>query len=365
MKPSASLAQSVLPDAWRRLWRPIVPTLVLAGVVAAAAVAIFSTTGLAMASQQRTFDLLNSPEGRLITIVDARGAAGIDSRSIEMIQSLTGVEWVIGAGPAKTVHSSSLPGGPTVTARAVYGDLSQVALGLDERILLPGQAVAGPDVTEGLGLVDDIGHVTGSIDADIVGSVHVADPLGPWNDEVLVAADDGQVLTIYVSVADLHQLAPVQAALRGTLIAELPTEASIETNESLAALSTDVIDELTASSRQTVAALLTVVVLLVGAVQFGRVSATARDIGRRRALGASRSLIVASVLVSAALAAAIGAVVGTAVGVGVTLALTESVPRWSFTASIPLLLLIASLIGGALPAVRASRLDPVAFLRVP
>lgn len=360
-----ALGRSLLIDAWRKLWRPVVPTLVLAGVVAAAAIAIFATTGLAMASQQRTLDLMNSPEGRLITIVDSQGGADMDARSVEQLATLTGVEWVLAAGPAKTVHAGGFDGGEGVTARHVFGDSSQVAEGLDGRLLAPGQAVASADVIERLGLVDGVGFVTGGLDADIVESAHVADPLGWWNDEVLIAADTGQVLTIFVSVTSLQQLEQVQAATRGLLIAERPHEATITTNEALVGLSSDVSDELAASSRQTVSALLAIVALLVAAVQFGRVSATAKDIGRRRALGATRSLIVSSVLVSAAAAAVIGAVVGTLIGCGITLALTGSVPRAGFILSIPVLLMIAALRGGALLAIRASRLDPVAILRVP
>ena len=127
------------------------------------------------------------------------------------------------------------------------------------------------------------------------------------------------VLSIYVSVTDLQQLPAVREVIRGSLVALRPGEAVIETSDDLTALSGDVIDELVATSQQTVASLLGIVAILVAAVQFGRVSSMAKEIGRRRALGASRSLIVTSVLLSAGLAASLGALVGTAAGMAVTL----------------------------------------------
>lgn len=367
MSRQTAYASALMRDAWRKLRYPIVPSLVLCVIVAAAAVAVFATSGLALASQQRALDRLNSPEGRLVIVSDSNGNAGIDPRSIDIVETLSGVEWVIGIGSARTVEASLLPGGSTVTAREFFGSPPPVIEGLGDRQLLPGQAIAGSGVPQSLGFVDGSGHVTdGTFSADVVGEIRASAPLGSWNNEILVASfGQSQPTTLLVSVSDINQLQPVQLALRAAVIAESPSDLVFEIDDGLAALSQDVIDDLAASSRITVSALLALVALLVAAVQFGRVSGMAREIGRRRALGATRSAIVTSVLLSSGFAAAIGAVAGTAIGVGVTIAVAQAVPRWEFIVSIPVLLLLTALAGAVLPAVRASRLDPVAILRVP
>ncbi len=354
-------------DAWRKLRYPLVPSLVLALIVAAAAVAVFATSGLALASQQRALERLNSPEGRMIVVSDSNGNARIDPASVAVIETLSGVEWAVGVGPSRTVAAGAFQGGPSVTAREIFGDLPPVVENLERRSLLPGQAISGPGVAQQLGFEDSTGHVTdGVFAADVVREADVAPPLSSWNDEIIVVSS-GQTspVTLLVSVTDIHQLQPVQLALRASIIAENPNDLAFEIDDGLAQLSQDVIDDLAASSRQTVSALLALVALLVAAVQFGRVTSMAREIGRRRALGATRSMIVGSVLLGSGFAAALGAVVGTAAGVAITYTVAQAVPRLEFILSVPVLLLLTALVGAALPAIRASRLDPVAILRVP
>ena len=103
------------------------------------------------------------------------------------------------------------------------------------------------------------------------------------------------------------------------------------------------------AARRTVTGLLLAVAILVGALQYGRVAGMARDIGRCRALGATRSTIVLQVLINADLCGVIGSVLGIAVGLVITAVVAGALPG----------------AGSMAPAIRAARLDPVRILRVP
>jgi len=108
----------------------------------------------------------------------------------------------------------------------------------------------------------------------------------------------------------------------------------------------------------------------VGVVAIMMISVTerTREIGVRKALGATRRLILWQFLVEAATLTGIGAVVGLIIGGGITWVVRSNT---SIEASIPPIAILAALIAsaatgilfGMIPAIRASRLDPVEALR--
>lgn len=108
----------------------------------------------------------------------------------------------------------------------------------------------------------------------------------------------------------------------------------------------------------------------VGVVAIMMISVTerTREIGVRKALGATRGVILWQFLVEAATLTAIGAMTGLVVGWGVAAIIRNSTP---LQASIPPLAILAALgascltgvLFGLFPASRAARLDPVDALR--
>jgi putative ABC transport system permease protein len=108
----------------------------------------------------------------------------------------------------------------------------------------------------------------------------------------------------------------------------------------------------------------------VGVVAIMMISVTerTREIGVRKALGATRGTILFQFLVEAVTLTGVGAVIGLIVGAAVALLIKQTTP---VAASVPPLAVLAALgsscvtgvLFGMLPAARAARLDPVAALR--
>jgi putative ABC transport system permease protein len=108
----------------------------------------------------------------------------------------------------------------------------------------------------------------------------------------------------------------------------------------------------------------------VGVVAIMMISVTerTREIGVRKALGATRRIILWQFLVEASTLTTIGAIVGLLIGGGLTVWVRHAYP---IDASIPMWAILVALAGsaltgilfGMLPAIRASRLDPVEALR--
>lgn len=108
----------------------------------------------------------------------------------------------------------------------------------------------------------------------------------------------------------------------------------------------------------------------VGVVAIMMISVTERtsEIGVRKALGATRGIILWQFLVEAVTLTGIGATVGLALGAGIAALIRNTTP---IDASVPPLSIVAALgasavtgvLFGMLPAIRAARLDPVDALR--
>jgi putative ABC transport system permease protein len=105
--------------------------------------------------------------------------------------------------------------------------------------------------------------------------------------------------------------------------------------------------------------------LLVAAILYGLVMLRRKDFGRRRALGASQSLIVAILLTQMAVLSVIGAILGSAGAAIGLIATGDPLPSWDFFTAVCILATVTGLVAALAPALAAARRDPLKELRVP
>src|SRR5690606_4790148 len=200
---------------------------------------------------------------------------------------------------------------------------------------------------------------------DVVGSFTARPPFatltaGLW----CAAAARTPTRAVHVVVTSVAAARATEAL---TLLALAPPAASRSTVRSataLADLQRAVQGDLGDYGRDLLALTLGGGAFLIAVVVLAEVLLRRRDLGRRRALGASRRDVATLVLLRTIAAAIPGALTGTAAGVAAAAAWADQPPADFTAATATLTILVAATVAVA-PSVLAARRDPVGVLRTP
>lgn len=344
----------------------VVTVLMVVGMI----LAVMLTTGRTVGAEQQVLGSIDSAGTRSIT-VRAETGAGITSSVMQRISGIEGIEWAAGFSAAADGTNTAIPDGVKVPVRLAYGAQFD-RLGLPGRTALPGgTAWASPTALEQLGMPDATGGITLTTGTSyaLAGTLRVPDYLRGFEPAVFVpqeALTGAEPLSVLIVIADSpEQVAPVSAAVLSVLGADDPTKVSVQTSEALAQLRGLIEGQLGSFSRGLVLALLGVTGMLVAILLYGLVMMRRKDFGRRRALGATRGLIIGLLLLQTGMLAMLGILLGTAVSMALLLASGDPWPGFAFTAALGILTLIAALLAALVPATIASRREPIRELRVP
>lgn len=347
-----------------------VASLVTVLMVAGMLVVVMLTTGRTVGAEQQVLDSIDSTGTRSITI-RAEADAGLTTGVLDRIDGIEGIEWAAGLSLAEDATNSRIPDGNVVPVRRVYGD-DLPRLGVPAASALPGALAWASDAAmEQLGMPDGTGGVTlvdTGASLGVGGRLDVPDYLHGFEPLVLVPrpADEGAEIGILVVIAKTPDLVrPVSDAVVSLLGVDDPSKTTVQTSENLVDLRTLVGDQLRTFSRELVVALLSLTGLLLSAVLYGLVMMRRKDFGRRRALGASRTLIIVLLLAQTATLTVTGVALGTGVSLLALSAGGDPWPGAAFIAAVSALTVIAALLAALAPAVVASRREPIEELRIP
>jgi len=361
-------ARSLLAEAMRVARSQPATTTVTVAIAAVVAAVILATTGQTVQQERQVLARIDDAGTRSIVITDIDGGARLDPEAVERIAALDRVEWVIGLGPAQDGRNSQLErAGWPVPVRRLYGSLPDPVVG-DPWNRRASTAVVGSVAQRTLGLPAPVGGLTltDSSQLAIVGAFHADEPLAFLNRSAMtVGGGEGTVRSIHIVARRPDDVAAVAAAAVAVVGAEDLRSIAVETSETLAQVRAAVRGELGRFGRRLVTIVLGVGLALISLNLYGSVTGRRRDFGRRRALGATRAVIILLITGQTLVLAAVGAVVGAGVGTGLIRLWTSSDPDWAFVGAIILLTATAAA-GASLPvAVVAAYRDPVTALRIP
>ncbi|MCL2652581.1 MAG: hypothetical protein FWD63_02165 [Propionibacteriaceae bacterium] len=364
--------REILRDSIAGARAQIAATLTTALVLATVCFTILVTTGQSAATQAHIIGQIDSAGTRLIALSDNDGASGILSTAPEVISGLSDVSWAFGLGAAIDVTNPILPVG-RAASRVLVGELPPELPIIQGRAPRPGEAVAGVGAATALNLGPGLGRIQtiGQADSDPIGVVGVFTATGPLahlNDVVLIAQapeDVGTLRYVYVMAVNVVIIDRLEHVLTTSTPATYPVAMTVETPVGAIAWRNAIAGGLSAASRELMALIMAVGAALIAITMFTATTSRRAEFGRRRALGATRSVLVASLIAQTAISATPGVVLGIVSGLGTLMIGTGMVPAWRFTAGVGGLVLLLALVASTPIAIIAAHRDPLRILRVP
>ena len=344
-----------------------VSTMMVAFLAAAMCVTTLLTVGRAAAAEQQVAARLDAAGSRTLTVTDVNEAGFLDGDVVAAVAAVGVVDRAVGTALPVDVTSASVgAGGSRVPAWQVIGDIRDVAEVTWGRWPRPGEALVSATAMEVLALDAPVGAVRtrAGVTVPVVGAFTARDPFDDVAAGVLIAAPAGVVaLVLHVVATDAATVPSTQGAVLA-ILARPPTDLQVVSPVALAELQGEVMGDLARYGRGLLLAVLAAGALLTAVVVLADVLVHRADLGRRRALGAPRWVIVALVTGRVTLAATVGVVVGSVV-TAVLLARTGQAPVPAFALGTAILAVLAAAVAALPPALAASHRDPVHVLRTP
>lgn len=362
---------SLLREALSTAWANKVPTVLVTLLVGIMCATTLATVGRTAAAEQQVSDRLDAAGSRLLVVTDTRAGELISPAVVQQTRRLSVTERAVGAQiPIDVVNMVVGQGGTRVPAWAIDGDLSQVLTLTAGRWPGPGEALVSADAQVALRMDDPVGAVelastTQTGDYSVVGSFEPREPFSQYAAGLVIAAEPEAVSdSLYVVVTDSGVASSAQSAVLGLVDPPDFDSISVQSPVALAELQAEVAADLGTFGRTLLLGVLGAGALLVAIVVLADVLVRRKDLGRRRALGATRGTIVAMVITRTLLPALLGAGTGAAAGLWVSDRFAAT-PPWQFTTGTAILAVLAAIVSAILPAVYAATRDPVRVLRTP
>lgn len=349
-------------------WALKVSSTAIALVAAIVCLASLLTVGRAAAADSQLATRLEEAGSRSFTVVDVQNMKFLNSDVVAAINGLSVVERAYGFSVAQDVVNTAIgPGGEQAPARIIIGDLNEVVRLTEGRWPNPGEAIVTAEAQSTLGLLEPFGSVTflgSKVQVPVVGRFEATVSLDGVS-SVLIRGNPAEPVQVMQAVVDDH--GHVEAAMRharSIIAAANPNLVRIETPVSIAELAESVSGDLAGYSTSILYGVLGIGAIICVLVVFSDALSRRSDLGRRMALGASRSVIMGYTIGRTVLPALIGIALGCAVGFLATVKLGHPAP-WSFTAGVAILTLIVTTLSAIPGALWAAHQDPVAVLRIP
>lgn len=340
----------------------------IAVLVAAMSLTTTLTVGRAAAAQQQVEARLDAAGSRELVIVDAKDQGFITDSVVSSVSGLSTVERAIALGaPVDMTNAAVGRGGQRVSARTLVGQLQWAVDLTGGRWPDPGEAVVTEAAQEALGLSAPAGALIDTIGNEIpvVGTV---EPRAPFTDDltgIVAIPAQPQASQTLVVVADTARTAiPTQNAVLGLLARDDPSDLLVTSPATLADVQEEIAGDLTRYGRGLMLAVMAAGAVLIAVVVLAETLARRADLGRRRALGASRPVLIGLVVARTTIAALTGAAVGTIASIA-TAKIAGNPVGTSFVLATAVLSTLSAAIAAMPPAIRAALQDPVRVLRTP
>lgn len=342
---------------------PTIATIVLVAVMCAT---VLATVGRTAASELLVAQRLDAAGSRELTITDLSDDALLGPTVVDQALALSTVDLGLAHTNARDAVAGSIgPGGSPVPLWQVTSPLQDVLELRSGRWPGPGEALVSPHAAEVLGLEGPAGYLTvGTDEYPVVGTFNARAPFGAFDAGALAPVADQPANTLRLVITDARDAGTTQSQVLRLIAPASTDDLQVTSPATLAQIQQDVATDVTNFGRGLLLLVLASGGALIAVVVLSDVLVRRKDLGRRRALGATRSTIILLVLGRTLVPAALGALLGLAAGT-ILAVRAGAVPPPDFIAATGTLAIFTAALACLPPAALAAYRDPVAVLRTP
>lgn len=363
MRVSTALAEAARTARAQR-----VSSLMVAVLCAAICAVTLLTVGRTAAAEEQLLSRLDHAGSRLLVVTDDRSAGLVTPAVIQVLAGLDTVERVVGVdAPVDVTNSVIGEGAERVPAWRINGELAAAVTLTTGRWPQPGEALVAESAQSRLGFSQPAGAVTdvNGREYPVVGSYIARSPFEQFDAGLVLAGDETTpTRSVHVVVSHVEAVRVTETLVVHTLAPPDLSEITLQSPTGLADLQRVLGGDLGDYGRGLLLLTLGAGAVLVAVVVLAEVLLRRRDLGRRRALGASQWGLVGLVVARTVVAAVPGALLG-AVGGAVIAVIWAQPPPLEFTCAVTVLTGLVSGIAAIPPAFLAAVRDPVGVLRTP
>ncbi|MDO8122563.1 permease [Isoptericola sp. b490] len=357
--------RDILAEAFASAIAQKTPTTLIAALVTAMCLTALLTVGRSAAAEAQVVARLDAAGARQLTVTDARSLDFLTPLAVTQVAHVSGVERAIGYGIAyDSVNAVIGNGGLKIPTWDITGDLHAVAHLDSGRWPRLGEALVTSAAQEDLGLTSPAGTLSSVANGTRRPVVGTYTPLAPYEmlSGALVATPDATAHTLDVVLDSPEQAQAGQNAVLAVLGRTDPADVEVTSPATLAEIRAQVRGDLADYGQSVLYLVMAAGGALVAVVVLADVLVRRSDLGRRRALGATRSDVIAIVVTRTLVAAAAGALLAAAAALAIAATTAVQVePR--FLAAVAVLAVLAAGAAAVPPAVLAANQDPVRVLR--
>lgn len=361
---------TLLRESLLAAWGARVFSAVSVLIVAGSMVAVLLTSGQVAAAEQRVLASFHDEHTRTVVLSLGKPGGRLTTRDVDQLYALGATETVLGIGSTEDYWAAANPAGPKIGVREVYGFHGQKRIGAQNGALVSRRASETLRMPHGIGSL----ATRDREDVLIVGTVRSASYLEDLEPLAFIPlptttgdADypGGTLRRIIVVCSSTASVGLVSDLAKELVQHNPPGTVDVRTSKDLAELHAAISGTLSRNSHSTVLFVLGAAALGIAVNAWGLTLARRKDLGRRRALGATRALVTLLIVGQSVVTATVGVGLGV-IGAVVWLQLRGlGVAPPTYIASVGVLLILAAATAAFVPAVSASLRDPVSELRVP
>ena len=343
-------------------------TIILTLVALAMTAVTFLTAGRSAATEADILRSVDETGPRLITVTIEEPSPGIDHAGRLRLARIDGLEWILALGPAQDIRSAATGQRVGVASRALLTALPpEVTIDLG-RPTRSGEALVGPQPQAALAMVEPAGAIVdGHTVRSVVGRFTSSGVIADLERLGLVHPESPELehaTLVYLVARDAEHVEGIVRQTRA--LAGVPADQiAVATADELVLLGQVLSGQVGALSRQLALGAIAVGLILVTLTMTLAVGTRRRDFGRRRALGATRSGIVALTVLEAAIPVLAGVLLGAAAGLAAVALWIGTIPPIGFIIGGTGLIAITGVAAAIPAAANAAWQDPLAILRVP